>query len=387
MRKLACLSGKIIFSILPRGKESKIDLKKEDNAKKIKKILIFKVGAIGDIIMTTPFLRVLRKRFPKAEITYMTSNFCREVLVGNPNIDRIETFDQNIFYKKNLKEASQLIKRVQKERYDICFICDMHYMINLLVYFFKIPIRIGFDRYGEGFPNTHNVSYTKVKHAIDYYLELAYLTGARKLRDNSEKQPEISISKKDELFAEKFLKQNSPDSAEKMKELICVAIGGAKNPGQDMQTRKWPAEKFKELVDVLIKKGYPVLLLGNKDDNEIIKKYGFDKKAVNAAGKTTIKQCCALLKKCRFLITNDAGIMHMAEGMKTPTLSLFGVTDPRRKAPLATKEIPHAYIWKKPTLKGWNDDGVFHDFDKVTDINRISVKEVMQKAEEMLKRE
>ena len=374
MRKLICFFGNLWYSSFPK---KKLDQKAD---KDIKRILVFKIGALGDVLMTTPFLRILRKRFPCAKITYLTGEFCRPVLEGNKNIDRLETFDHNIFYKKNLSGVFKLVKRIKKEEYDCVFVLDKHFFVNWVISLTKIPIRIGFNRCGEGFANTVNVPYNKVKHEIDYYLELAYAAGAKKVNSAAEKHLEITIPAKDSAFAKKFIKKNKLNTSK----LICLVPGGASNPGQNMSTRRWPVDNFRQLADNLIEKKFSVLLVGGPGDREFSK--NFNRTVVSAVGKTTLKQSIALIKLCKAAVVSDSGPMHFASAVNTPTVSIFGVTDPRRKAPLSTKCAKHAYIWKMPALKSWNDDGIFHDFDKVKTIDEVHSADVFDKLMKLLKK-
>ncbi len=360
--------------------KKKLEQEQVKNVKNVKKILVFKIGALGDVLMTTPFLRSLRKRFPDAQITYLVGEFCKPVLEGNKNINQLKTFDHNIFYKKNLLGVLNLVKRIKKEKYDCVFILDKHFFVNIAVSWTKIQARIGFDRYGEGFANTLNIPYNKVKHEIDYYLELAYIVCAKKVNSAAEKYLDIFLSAKDISFAKTFIRKNKLNPAK----LICLVPGGASNPGQNMSTRRWPVDKFRQLADKLIEKKYGIIIIGGHGDKEFAS--GFNKTVVSAVGKTSLKQSSALIKLCRAAVVSDSGPMHFASAVNTQTISIFGVTDPRRKAPLSTKNIKHIYVWKKPAIKGWNDDGVFRDFDKIKTIEEITVEQVFDKITKLLKK-
>lgn len=136
------------------------------------KILVFKLGAIGDVLMTTPFLRALREKYPDAEIVYYIGEWSSEVLKFNKRISRMEVFDEKPIYKADVKALLALRKRIKKEKFDMAFILEKSKTANLFIWSCGIKERIGFDRNGEGFPNTKNVKYGVVKHEIEYYLEL-----------------------------------------------------------------------------------------------------------------------------------------------------------------------------------------------------------------------
>jgi len=282
------------------------------------KILIFKVGAIGDILMATPFIRLLRKTFPQAEITAMTGEFARPALETNKNIDKLRTFDQNIIYKKKLFGILRLINRIKKENYDLVFSLDKSWQYGLLFRLTGIKQRIGFNRGNEGRFYTKKVGYWERKHEIEYYKELAYAVGAKKTNDN---KLELDLSKEDIAFADKFWKDNKLKN-----DVVGIAPGGADNPGQSMPSRRWPAERFCETAKILGKKRQILWLGGPKDSINC-------NIGISSIGKTTIRQSTALMAKCKLVITNDSGPMHLAGSTNTKVLAVFGPTDPLRKSP------------------------------------------------------
>jgi len=356
-RKIICFFGKILFYFK----------KKEYDLNKIKKILVFKSGAIGDVLMSTPFLRALRRRFPNARIDYWVGKWSKEVLIGNPNIDNIFEFDETILFKKNIFKIIELIKKIRKEKYDAAFTLDKHWLSNIFIYFCRIPIRIGFDRFGEGFANTINVKYGPLKHEVDYYLELAYKVGAEKTK---ERQMELFLSEKDLRFADDFIKQNNLEN----KEIIGIAPGGAINPGQRMPSRRWPKERFLELCKRLVEKGYKIILFGGPGDEDVGNYLIHNVYVYSVIGKTTIKETAALMKKCRLIICNDSGPMHIAASVNVPIISIFGPTDPRRKAPLGKK---HKYLWNKMNL-GLSDVYGRYTKKQNENIKRIKVEDVLK---------
>ena len=80
------LLGKTIFHRQYKKSFKHVDLKG------VKNILVFKTGAIGDVLMTTPFLKALRKKYPKAKITYYVGKWSKPILKDNPNLDKIVAF-------------------------------------------------------------------------------------------------------------------------------------------------------------------------------------------------------------------------------------------------------------------------------------------------------
>jgi len=298
------------------------------------KILIIKSGAIGDIIMATPFLRAIRKRFPKARIDFVIGKWSSAVLKGNMNIDRYLEVDDKVFHSKNPFRALKLRSMIKREEYDLAFVLDVSWLAGLFVKSCSIPMQIGFDRNGEGWMHNIKVKYGPLKHAIDYYLDLAYAVGAEK----EPRELDLFPDSKDKAKMKKLVKGLK-------KPFVGVIAGGAKNPGTGIvDTRRWRKDGFLEVVKKL-KKKYTILLCGGPGDKElnewILDNLDNKKNVVNLAGKTSIVQGAALYGLCKAVICNDSGPMHIAGASGTKVIALFGPTHPLRKAPPGSKWIWH----------------------------------------------
>lgn len=310
---------------------------------KVEKIALIKSGAIGDILMTTPLVRALKNKYPEAEITYVTGEKFKEIVSGNKNIDRIVTFDTKKLFGSSaisrLLYFREFAKTLRKEKFDVCFILDKSYMANLFAYWCKIPVRIGFDRFGEGFPNTHNVEYKSVKHEIDYYLDTLNFLNVK----DYDKHMELQVAKSDELFASNFMKKNKLIKSDV---IIGIAPSATKDPNKNDSPRTWPEENYKKLVERITKPyNSKIIFFGGRDDVKVVKDIisKVNVKVYSCAGKTRIKQAAALIKMCDVFITHDSGLMHVASAAGVPVISIFGPTDPRRKAPLNERSV---YLWK-----------------------------------------
>ena len=133
----------------------------------VNRIAILKSGALGDVLMTTPFLRALRQKFPSAVIDYWVGEWSAIALRDNPNVNSVKAVPDKFFHSKNPFLALKIILALRSGKYDALFILDKSYLANLLGLATGIKSRIGFDRNGEGFVNTINVKYDELKHAID----------------------------------------------------------------------------------------------------------------------------------------------------------------------------------------------------------------------------
>ncbi|MEM4240124.1 MAG: glycosyltransferase family 9 protein [Candidatus Woesearchaeota archaeon] len=303
------------------------------------RICIFKIGAIGDVLVSTPMVHALRQRYPKARIDYWTGQWSAGALEGNKDLDNVVAFDDATFFKKRVDLVIGLARRIASQRYDTMFILDKHWSLGTFGRLCNVPVRIGFDRDGEGFAHTAAVPFGKTRHESDYYLDLAYLAGAKKVKNP---KIELWLSAQDKKFASDFFRKNRLAP----KKTIGIVPGGAKNPGQNAVVKRWPVERFAEIAKALAGKGWQILLIGRSpgDDDVLPAMLSAVPNAANAIGSFTIRQSAALLQKCRLVICNDSGPMHMAAAVGTPTVSIFGPTDPRHWAPRGPK---HIWVWNR----------------------------------------
>ncbi len=332
-------------------------------------LLIIRSGAIGDVLMTTPLVRAIREYYPKAEITYLVGEWSKGAIETNPSVDKIISFRDEIVAKKKLFGVYNLIKKIRRQKFDRCFILDKSYIWNLFAWLCKIPVRVGFDRFGEGFPNTYNVQYDGTKHEVDYYMDIAKLIGAKIYGDM-----EFFVPKKDEDYANRFFLKN------KISNVVGIAPGGAGNPGQKLSAKRWPVGKYAELVTRLLNAN-DVLIFGGKNDMEIAKSLlhsletKTDRQIIDLAGKLNLKQAAAMIKKCKLIISNDSGPMHLAVAVKTQVIGIFGPTDPNRFGPRVGKVVTSKFSCG-PCYDAY---GRFKKCRDYKCIEKISVDEVIRK--------
>ncbi len=348
-----------------------------------KKILVFKPGAIGDILWTTPFLRQLRKKNPDAEIVYCVGKWSSEVLSNNPNINRLIVIDESRLMRKDLLYSMRIIRLLRKEKFNLAFAFEKHYLSNMLIFATGIKIKVGFDRFEEGFPLNLAAQYGNDKHEIEYDLDL--LCAAENIPVPNTKREYESLFGKDYWRTEAF-----PTAQEKKKindlfkrnkingKIVGIAPGGSKNTGEWSMIRRWPVEKYVKLSEALLKKKYKVIIFGGVTDIDIAQR--FDKKCINLIGMLNLRESINAMGKCDYFICNDAGPMNMAAASgskKLKIISLFGPTRPDRKAPLNPNSMP---IWK-------DADIYYPQYDLYGQIrqdvkgfmDRISINDVLKK--------
>lgn len=304
-----------------------------------KKILIIRSGAIGDVLMTTPLIEVIRNKWPKARISYLVGRWSASVLKNNPNINEIIEFDDGIIAKKNPIKAATLAAKIRKKNFDTCFVLDKSWLWSAFVKLVGIPTTIGFQRKGKKAFNKVNIPFSASKYELDYYLDIA-----RKLKMRIKtRKMKIYPTKEDESFVKKFkIKKNT----------IGIAPGGAENPGQKFAAKRWPLRNYRNLIKKLAEKEYNIILFGGRLDAGLCDslKNVNPEKIVFVAGKINIQKSYLLMKKCKYFVTHDSGPMHIAAcaGLGKKLITIFGPTSPKRFAPggatvLKPRKLPKNY--------------------------------------------
>lgn len=279
-------------------------------------ILIIRFSSLGDLILTSPVLRELRRQFPDSHITLLTSEGFGRILANNPNVD------QTIYHprQESLPQLGQLIKRLKNQRFDLVY--DAHdsvrsKLVRWILRLFRPSMKcLVIDKHSRQRVNL-------IRHKR-HSQELKLSQRSRLLQPLGQiaNQPlqhhtELYPSAKDEQYVQQWLKQQN------LKDAPILAIG----PSASFDLKKWPLEYFDQLVRELSSKSLNILLVGGPNEPETTAIYQrFSTHICNAAGQFSPIQTAALLKKCALVICNDTSISHMAEAMGTPCLVLFGPT-------------------------------------------------------------
>jgi len=314
----------------------------EINLSEIKKILIMKLCCIGDIMFTTPLIRTIKKGFPNAKITYMVGNWAKEIIETNPHIDNVfifnTPFERKSIFKK-FKDLAKYIILLRKEKFDLAINCHRSFSSNLFLLLIGCKYRVGFKWKNKGFLLSKRIIFDYRKHEVERYLDIARGIGLNP--DNNDL--EINLLEKERNLAEKLMKRFNPEG----RKMVSVFPGGGINPKTTMLSKRWSAENYAVLCDWIIEKYKAIILfLGGKSDQEIVKKIISLMKndSINLCGRLTYRESAAIIEKTNLFIGGDSGLLYIASAVGTPTISLFGPSNPELVAPTGKK---HIYIWGK----------------------------------------
>jgi len=295
----------------------------------IKKILIIKPSALGDLVHSLPFLAVVKKKFPDAEIDWVVAHGLHKFLEGHPMIDKLWVIKKDQWKKPGhlpctLKEINELRKGLSAADYDVSIDLSGLLRSGIITYFAGARIKLGFKESDEGSPffYSHKIHGSMNIHAIDRYLEIAKFMGC-------------SIEKKEYPFAPY---DPCPTILNGLPPKYAVMSPSAGKPAN-----RWHAEKFGRLASKL---RLPTVVIASSAEADIagkVEKYS-NGKAVCLAGKTGLKDLIALIAGASFFVCNDTGPMHIAAALNIPVFAVFGPANPVRTGPYGTL---HTVIQKR----------------------------------------
>ena len=267
------------------------------------KFLIIRFSSIGDIVLTTPVIRCLRKQYPEAEIHFLTKYAFKGILDNNPYINKVHTLDDSF---------ELMLHELAVEEYD--YIIDLHHNLRTLRIkrHLKKVKSFSFNKLNvEKFVLTNfKINTLPKKHIVDRTLDcissLAVVNDGMGL--------DYFIPARDNV-------KNDDIPTAHMHGYIAVVIGAA------LATKKLPLHKLQELCAAI---DHPIILLGGKEDYEDGKAIAkMDEiKIYNACGKFNLNESADLVKKSKLVITHDTGLMHIAAALQKPIISVWGNTVP-----------------------------------------------------------
>lgn len=316
-------------------------------------IVVIKPCCLGDVIMTTPLLEVLRRAYPDATITYVVGSWSKGVVEHVPFLTRvIDCGTVGIAGRYTMRDYFSLALKLRRQHFDLAFVLDRSPMLTLLPWLAGIPRRVGLDSLGRGFSLTDRVvvstSPTDLQHQADIYLDLAH---ALRLPLDHPRMHFVPTQQERERISS--LVPLAPSA----RVLVAVFPGGGSNPGMELTAKRWPLDRYREIAHRLVHElDAQVLLIGGKDDVPLNQSLldglnGLEvpkDMVLNLAGKTSFGESAALLERCALFIGNDSSPMHLAAAVGIPVIAIFGPTSPQEYGPYPLDDPTHISLWHNP---------------------------------------
>ncbi len=323
---------------------------KQFNLDQIRRILILRMGPLGETLLTTPVIRALRGRFPEAYIAYIVAPGREDLVSENPNLNEVITYSVSI---------PKLIYEMVKRSFQMVVILQPTFRLVLHTFIARIPFRIGFEtNSGKG-----RLLHVAVPNNIDQHETARYLDVVRGVGiEPDSEEPEMFVNAAAQGWADDFL-AGAGISADRP--LIGL------NPGSGSESRRWSKARFAQMGDRLHQKYNTQIFITAGDAEGTLPHEVADLMSCSPIILTGITpmQLGAMLQKCHLYISNDTGPMHMSTAIKTPTIALFGASNPLQWGPHWS---PHMVIARESM-----EDITVEDVLEAADlsISRLDLKE------------
>lgn len=303
-----------------------------------KRILIVKLGAVGDCLHTLIALRVLRERFPDAVLGWVVETKSEQVVAGNPDLDHLHVWRRKQT-SRELKAGClgaawepvrEVVDEIRAVGYDTAIDFQNLFKSGFFLRKSGATTRIGFSRLREGnflFANQRVRPGPDDRHMVRRYLALLRPLGIE-VNGRPPAVP-VVVPKRDHAGVDEFFALHVPDNRP------IVAF----NPAASLPRKLWPAQRFAEVADRLAEthRAVPLVIWGPGEESLVERMKAAARCEVLMAPPTTLKELAYLLSRCTLYVGNDSGPMHLAAAMGCAVVGLFGPTDPRRVAPWTTK--------------------------------------------------
>jgi ADP-heptose:LPS heptosyltransferase len=276
----------------------------------IKKILIIRPGRIGDVLLTTPVIRSLRKKFPDARIDFLVTKASFQILENNNYIDNVLIFDKT--------KTLYWTKKIRREKYDLILDYFGNSRSISIILFSGAKIKVGYKGHGREF--VYNVSIKRRSDKESYTVNdlYKYLNVLNAKTDGY--KLDFFIDDRSKQYIENYIANNLSN-----KDFIVIS------PTSRRQARVWKEEYFAEVI-THIKDNYKfeiILVWGGENELKVVNRINkIARGGAHIAPKTDLKQLGALIARSKLMITNNNGPMHIAVSQGIPTITICGPTNP-----------------------------------------------------------
>lgn len=313
-----------------------MELDKQNDAEKIyRNILVIALRKIGDTIIATAGINLLRRAYPDARLTVLVRPYVQQIVENHLLIDEVMLY--NYSHKAKWREIWAISQKLREKRFDVCIVLDNKPRAALLAYLAGIPKRVGFEKitlrnlylkalYTDIIPIDYDSM--QVQQAKNHEIFINRFTGLQeKTCMVMPNVCEVSRQKVDSLLA-------ALKPAGRKKIALCLRSG--------CLTKDWPLEYFRQTVEKLAKQYQAVFfIIGSTNDKAAAEAFinQTDADIVSFCGQTTLPELGYLLQQADLFLSVDTGSAHIGGAVGTPMVVMFGATSPKRWGPYTEQAI------------------------------------------------
>lgn len=339
--------------------------------------VVFCPNWIGDVILSTPAIRLLRKLEPDSRIVCIVPSWCRDAIEGNPDVAEVIVHQEHP--RARLADHLRLLRSLRNRRINRALLFHRSFTRALIL---KLSGAGGIS----GYPSKHRGSL--LDHCVEepagevhravYFLRIVISSlGAE------EEYPDNMVLEEAEKGCEFHVSPDDTETARQLLENAGARRYAALCPGGNWAPKRWPVERFADLCAQMWNRMKLVpVLCGAGGDSDLCSRIegASGVKVVNLCGRTSLRQFGAVAASASVVVTNDSAPMHIAASVGAPLVSLFGPTSAGITGALHNKKgltimkntCRHAPCYEKECDGGCMDG--------------ISVEDVMRDVEKVMSR-
>jgi ADP-heptose:LPS heptosyltransferase len=293
----------------------------------VRKIAVLRPNAVGDFVFTLPALHALKATYPEAEIVYLGKAWHADFLLGRPGpIDRVVVvppypgvgMPADAPHQAELEEA--FFAAMRAEAFDLALqLYGGGRYSNPFTQKLGARVSLGM-RAPDAPPLDMWVAYAPLQNRRMQMLEVAALAGARALA----LQPELEVTARDRREAAQVL------PADAQQALVII------QPGASDPRRRWPAERFAAVADLLASQGALIAIHGTAEEAALVRRVmaAMHHPAIDLSGRVSLCGLCGLLERAALLVSNDTGPLHLAVAIGTPCVGIYWLSNLVESCPL-----------------------------------------------------
>lgn len=273
--------------------------------------LIIRPGGIGDALLLAPMVRVFKTHFPNVTVDFLVEERNRSVVAMYGPGGQIYCYER----------PADFIA-VLRRRYDVVIDTEQWYRLSAVVArLIRAQTRVGFATNDRSKLFSHPVAYSQNDYESTSFLRLLVPFDISPAKAEDSTIPLLLIPSAAKSYAATLLAGLDP--------ALTVMIF----PGASVAEKRWGAENFRRLAEILVRRGLSVVVVGGKEDTAGGAQIVAGGLGLNLAGKTSLVETAAIIEKSTMVISGDSGVLHLASGLGRPTVSLFGPSSVYKWAP------------------------------------------------------